>query len=86
MLARLAPIVARKRGALSAKRSKSAVDLVRGFIGKTLDYLDSMRRQAMAKEVVDELVAGRLSHASAAIEMRNVVARAKGAWANKKAT
>jgi hypothetical protein len=45
-----------------------------------------MRRQAMAREVVDDLTAGRLSHASAAIEMRNVVARAKGAWATKKAT
>lgn len=86
VLTRLGPIVAKKRAALSAKRSKSAGDLVRGFIGKTFDYLDSMRRQAMAREVVDELVAGRLSHASAAIEMRNVVARAKGAWANKKAT
>jgi poly-gamma-glutamate synthase PgsB/CapB len=86
VLTRLAPIIAKKRAALSAKRSKSAGDLVRGFIGKTFDYLDSMRRQAMAREVVDDLTAGRLSHASAAIEMRNVVARAKGAWATKKAT
>lgn len=86
VLARLGPIVAKKRAALSAKRSRSAGDIVRGIIGKTFDYLDSMRRQSMAREVVDDLVAGRISHASAAVEMRNVVARAKGAWATKKAT
>ncbi len=84
VLARLAPIAARKRAALSAKRARSFGDVARGVIGKTFDYLDSMRRQAMAREVVDDLVAGRISHASAAVEMRNVVARAKGAWASKK--
>jgi hypothetical protein len=84
VIARLAPIVAKRKAALSAKRSRSAGDVVRGIIGKTFDYLDSMRRQAMAREVLEDLVAGRLSHAAAAVEMRAVVARAKGAWAAKK--
>ena len=84
VLARLSPIVAKKRAALSAARTRSLGDVVRAFIGKTFDYLDSMKRQAMAREVLEDLIAGRLSHASAAIEMRNVVARAKGQWAMKK--
>ena len=86
VIARTTPIVARRQAALSAKRSRSAGDVLRGFIGKTFDYLDSMRRQSMAREVLDDLVAGRVSHAGAAVEMRAVVARAKGAWAAKRST
>ena len=84
VLKRLGPIVEQKRAGLSSPSRRSIGDVVRGFLGKTFDYLDSMRRQTMAREVLDDLVAGRLSHASAAIEMRDVVARAKGAWATKK--
>ncbi len=84
VLARLAILVEKKRAALSAKRSRTTGDLVRDVIGKTFDYLDSTRRQSMARAVLDDLVAGRLSHAAAAVEMRAIVARAKGAWARKK--
>jgi gamma-polyglutamate synthase len=81
VLSRIEGLVEAKTRALSATRSRTAVDVVRGVIGKTFDYLDSVRRQRMAREVVEDLVAGRLSHAAAAVEMRNVVARAKGGWA-----
>ncbi len=86
VVSRLGAIATRRKSALSAKRSRSAGDVVRGVIGKTFDYLDSMRRQALAREVLEDLVAGRVSHAGAAVEMRAVVARAKGAWAARKAT
>lgn len=83
VIARVSAIATRRKAALSAKRARSAGDVVRGFIGKTFDYLDSMRRQAMARQVLEDLIAGRVSHAGAAVEMRGVVARAKGAWAAK---
>jgi len=79
----IGPIEARHRHALGAARSRSVGELLRGLVGQTFDYLDSMRRQSMAKRVVDDLVASRISHAGAAIEMRAIVARAKGRWANK---
>ncbi len=84
LLSRLGTLVERKSAALSAKTAASFQDVVRGFIGKTFDYVDSMRRQSRAKEVLEDLIAGRISHAAAAIEMRAVVARAKGGWAKRK--
>ena len=61
VISRLGAIATRRKSALSAKRSRSAGDVVRGVIGKTFDYLDSMRRQALAREVLEDLVAGRAS-------------------------
>jgi len=84
VLQRLQGLVERKETALSAKAATSFGDGLRAVIGKTFDYLDSMRRQSRAKEVLEHLVAGRISHAAAAVEMRAVVARAKGGWAKRK--
>jgi hypothetical protein len=39
-----------------------------------------MRRQKMARELMAELLAGRVSHATAALGMRTIVARSKGGW------
>jgi len=80
LLARLREIVATRTKGLSAQGKASFTSRVRKMIGETLDYLDSIRRQNMARAVVDELVAGRISHAAAAIRMRDIVARAKGQW------
>ncbi len=85
LVQRLDGLVKRKQAALSAKTAASFGDVVRTVIGKTFDYIDSMRRQSRAKEVLEDLVAGRISHAAAAVEMRAVVARAKGGWAKRKA-
>lgn len=81
---RLAAIVDKRAAALTAARAETFGDKVRAFVGKTFDYADSIRRQNMARRVVDDLVAGRISHAQAAIRMRDVVARAKGAWMRRK--
>lgn len=81
---RLRAIVEKRSAALTAARADTFGDKVRAFVGKTFDYMDSIRRQNMARRVVDDLVAGRISHPQAAIRMRDVVARAKGAWMRKK--
>jgi gamma-polyglutamate synthase len=78
-------VVARER-ARTTTRSRSAGAMVRQLIGKTFDYLDSMRRQRMAGRVVDDLADGRITHATAASRMRAIVARQKGAWMTKKVT
>jgi hypothetical protein len=85
VLARLTEIEKRRAAALTARRADTAGDKLRKFIGKTFDYLDSIRRQRMAKDVLEDVVAGRVSHSSAAITMRDIVARAKGAWMNRRA-
>jgi hypothetical protein len=84
VIARLEEIVATRLARLTAHRKASAGERVRAFIGKTFDYMDSIRRQNMASSVLDDLVAGRVSHAAAAIRMRDIVARAKGAWMTKR--
>jgi hypothetical protein len=85
VIQRLEALVARTEAALSAKEAASFGDRLRSIVGKTFDYLDSMRRQTRAKEVLEDLIAGRISHATAALEMRAVVARAKGGWAKRSA-
>lgn len=80
-LARLREIVAAREKKLVAKRSRSASEAVRGWFGKTFDYLDSTRRRRMANELLEALITQRMSHAAAAKKMREIVARTKGAWA-----
>jgi poly-gamma-glutamate synthase PgsB/CapB len=84
IIARLEAIVALRGARLTSHRKVTAGERVRAFIGKTFDYMDSIRRQNMAGVVLDDLVAGRVSHAGAAIRMRDIVARAKGAWMTKR--
>lgn len=84
LLARLDALVTKKKRALDEKRKTTLADSVRAAFGKTFDYLDSVRRQDMARRVVDDLVAARISHAHAAMETRAIVARAKGAWAQRR--
>jgi poly-gamma-glutamate synthase PgsB/CapB len=76
--------VSEKERSATARAENSAGDFVRRIVGKTFDYLDSVRRQKMAKVVVDSLVAGRISHSDAATRMRAIVARQKGAWMRRK--
>lgn len=84
ILGRLREIVRKRTAALTASRAATFGDKVRAFIGKTFDYMHSIRRQQQAGEVVEDLVNGRISHAAAAIRMRDVVASAKGNWMKKK--
>jgi hypothetical protein len=84
LVPRLNQIIEKRSAALTATRSDTVGDKIRAFIGKTFDYMHSIRRQNQARQVVDDLVAGRISHPQAAIRMRDVVASAKGAWMRKK--
>lgn len=79
-IARLRDVVTRREKKLSTKRMKSAGEMVRGVIGRTFDYLDATRRRRMATELLEALITGRVSHATAAKKMRDLVARAKGGW------
>ena len=45
-----------------------------------IDWIDSARRSRMAKSIIDDLVAARISHQRASVEMRKVVGRIKGGW------
>jgi gamma-polyglutamate synthase len=81
VLGRLRGIVERRAAAMSARRARTLGDRLRLLIGVTFDHLDSVRRQSAARRVLEDLIAGRVSHAAAALEMRSILARAKGAWA-----
>jgi hypothetical protein len=49
-------------------------------VERWLDPLDSIRRRGHATQVMKDLVARRISHARAAIEMRRLYERQKGGW------
>ncbi len=80
VVARLRDVVTTRTKKLTATGKVSVTARVRKIFGETFDYLDSIRRQRMARDVVTALVAGRMSHAMAAVRMREIVARAKGQW------
>lgn len=80
VLARLRQIVAARTEKLTAAKKASVRDRLRRLVGETLDFVDSVRRRRMAADVMEALVAGRLSHGAAAIRMRDILARTKGAW------
>ncbi len=77
---RLRAIVGERARRLEVRAEPSAGEMLRRVAGKTLDHLDAIRRPGMASAVVDELVGGRISHATAAARMRAIVSRQKGAW------
>jgi hypothetical protein len=49
-----------------------------------VDFLDTIRRQRRARQVMRDLVARRISHPRAAQVMRDIDARAKGGWLLKR--
>ena len=61
----------------------SNLDRVAGVFEGMVDYLDSIRRYHQSKQVMADLVAKRISHGRAAIEMRHLVSRQKGGWLAK---
>jgi gamma-polyglutamate synthase len=76
--AKLDAVILEKQTALG-KATKSGSGFS-AFIGLTFDFLDAVRRTHMAGAVLDSLVSGHISHASAAKKMRAILARSKGAW------
>jgi poly-gamma-glutamate synthase PgsB/CapB len=79
-VARLKDVVATREKKLVRRTSRTFGESVRAAIGKTFDYLDATRRRKMAHTLLEDLVRMRVSHASAAKRMREIVARAKGGW------
>ncbi|MDQ3264401.1 MAG: hypothetical protein M3Y59_12180 [Myxococcota bacterium] len=50
---------------------------------KAFDYLDSVRRRQISEDLIEDLVAGRISHARGAVETRRLQERQKGGWLGK---
>jgi gamma-polyglutamate synthase len=80
VITRLTEIVAKRTALARTKHTRSLVDRGRQLIGETLDFLDAVRRRGLARHVLDALVEQRVSHATAAVRMREIMARSKGAW------
>jgi len=62
----------------SAKKTLWARALER--VERWLDPMDSVRRRRRARGVMKELLAERISHARAALELRRLYERQKGGW------
>lgn len=80
VIAKLRATVDRRHERMTRETGATVADRLRAFAGETLDFLDSVHRRVLAARVMRELVAGRVSHAAAAVRMRDIVARTKGAW------
>jgi hypothetical protein len=80
LIARLQEVVRARSEQVLKRRDTSKADHLRKMVGETLDFADAVRRRRMAKRVMQQLVLGRISHATAALRMRRIVARSKGEW------
>lgn len=49
-------------------------------VERVFDYLDSVQRRRLSELLLEDLVAGRISHARAALETRKLYERQKGGW------
>jgi hypothetical protein len=77
---RVSAVAAERLGRLNSRHAPAFEDRVRKLVGETLDFADAVRRRRLSARVVDALAKGQISHATAAIRMRRIVARMKGAW------
>jgi hypothetical protein len=84
VITRLTEVVATRTALARTKRTRSLADRGRQLIGETLDFLDAVHRRGLAQRVLDALVEQRVSHAAAAVRMREIMARSKGAWMRSK--
>ncbi len=88
---RVAVVRGRLGGASKPKENRSAlrraidavVFVVLDVIEKGLDAGDAKRRKWRATQILDDLVAERISHARAAIELQALMKRQKGGWLAK---
>jgi hypothetical protein len=70
----------RRTKALVEQRKSGMADRLAALGEGWIDWIDSARRSRMAKSIIDDLVAARISHQRASVEMRKVVGRIKGGW------
>ena len=73
----------KRRAALIEQKKAGWLDRVANFAEGALDWGDSVRRARGAKQILDDLVAQRMTHAKASVEMRKLVGRVKGGWLAK---
>lgn len=78
--AKVEAIWQRRTKALSEQRKAGFADRVAAWGEGWLDWIDSARRSRMAKSIIEDLIASRISHQRASVEMRKVVGRIKGGW------
>lgn len=77
LLARLSARGAAARAALGSRVKRRPL---MGAVERVLDVWDGVLRKFRAGRIVEDLVAGRRSHAETATAMRALVARQKGGW------
>lgn len=65
---------------LSASTERSPLARVLDRVEDGVDFLDAIRRTRKARRIVADLVAERISHERAAVEMRKLNKRGKGGW------
>ncbi len=80
---RLEGVMRAKRDALNARSGGGGWRRVRHAFGVWLDHLDAIGRRRRAETILRSLQEGKISHDDAALRMRELVARQKGAWAQK---
>jgi len=79
-LRRVTAVHDERRRALGRTAGRDAIARLLGRVEAVLDPLDSIRRRRRAGRVMRDLVAQRISHARAAVEMRALYDRQKGGW------
>ena len=77
LTAKLEALVERRKLALAPTQGGSLRRHAAKFFRASFDFVDSVLRRRRADQIVTQLVAGRISHAAAAAEMRGLVARGK---------
>ncbi len=83
---RLSVLHRSKQQALTAKRKRSALSVVLGWMEPFVDHLDAISRHKRAVRTMDELIAGRITQAVAVERLRDLTARQKGGWLAKDVT
>ncbi|QSQ23833.1 hypothetical protein JY651_02280 [Pyxidicoccus parkwayensis] len=69
-----------KLAALKHTGTATFMQSVTRKVEKVFDYLDSVQRRRLSELLLEDLVAGRVSHARAALETRKLYERQKGGW------
>ena len=71
---------AARRAGLGGRARGGASAALLGWVEGWIDFVDAVVRQRRARQVMRDLAAQRISHARAALVMRELDARAKGGW------
>jgi poly-gamma-glutamate synthase PgsB/CapB len=82
---KLRRVHAERLAALAHAGGKRWLARVLDRVERWIDPLDSIRRRSHARRVMKDLVARRISHGRAAIEMRRLYDRQKGGWLSERA-